>query len=74
MNTVTSEALGALRADLRRVEITVGTRIEARVAAAESLLREEIRSEIHQLREDVARLRAEIAELIGQILAGVGSR
>ena len=64
---ITSEALGALRADLRRVEITLGARIDSRVAATEQLLRDEIRNEIRQLREEVTRLRAEIARHLDQI-------
>ena len=71
---ITSEAIGALRADLRRVEITLGTRIESRVAATEVLLREEVCGEIRQLREEVARLRAEIARQLDQILTDAPSR
>jgi uncharacterized protein YydD (DUF2326 family) len=62
VNVQTSEALGTFRADLRRVETTLGARFEARVSASEAMLRDEILKEIRQLREEMAEFRAELGE------------
>jgi hypothetical protein len=62
VNVQTSEALGTFRADLRRVETTLGARFEARVSASEAILRDEILKEIRQLREEMAEFRAELSE------------
>ncbi len=67
MNVLTSEALGTLRADMRRVEATLGARLEARVAASESLLHHEIQNELQQLRQEMAQFRAEVAEHFRQL-------
>jgi hypothetical protein len=67
MGVLTSEALGTLRADMRRVETTLGARLEARVAASESLLRDEIHHELRHLRDEMAQLREEVAERLRQI-------
>jgi hypothetical protein len=62
VNVNASEALGTVRADLRRVETTLGARFEARVAMSEALVRDEIQREIRTLREEVAQFREETAE------------
>jgi hypothetical protein len=67
MGVLTSEALGTLRADMRRVETTLGARLEARVAASESLLRDEIHQELRHLCEELAQFREEVAERLRQI-------
>lgn len=67
MGVLTSEALGTLRADMRRVETTLGARLEARVAASESLLRDEIHQELRHLCEEMAQFREEVAERLRQI-------
>lgn len=64
MNVQTSEALGTFRADLRRVETTLGARFEARVSASEAILRDEILKEIRQLRAEMAEFRAELSECL----------
>jgi hypothetical protein len=55
-----SESIGTLRADLRRIELTMGARIDARVGASESALRDEI----DRLGRELDRLGAEIREQI----------
>jgi hypothetical protein len=67
MGVLTSEALGTLRADMRRVETTLGARLEARVAASESLLRDQIHQELRHLCEEMVQLREEVAERLRQI-------
>jgi hypothetical protein len=67
MGVLTSEALGTLRADMRRVESTLGARLEARVAASESLLRDEIHQELNHLCEEIALFRQEVGERLRQI-------
>jgi phosphoglycerate-specific signal transduction histidine kinase len=67
MNVLTSEALGTLRSDMRRVEMTLGARLEARVAASESLLHQEIHTELQQLRQEMAQFREEMSERLRQI-------
>jgi hypothetical protein len=62
MSGQASEALGSFRADLRRVETTLGARFEARVAASEAFLRDEILKEIRGLREEMALFRTELTE------------
>ena len=71
---ITSEALGTLRADLRRVEVTLGARLDARMTASEALLRDEIRNELRLLREEVTRLRAEVTQHFDHIIADVSPR
>jgi predicted phage gp36 major capsid-like protein len=65
------ETIGAFRADLRRVELTLGSRIDARVAANETWLRnevqrerEEVSAELQRFREDVARYLAEAQDAL----------
>jgi hypothetical protein len=67
MNVLTSEALGTLRADMRRVETTLGARLEARLAASESLLHHEIHNELQQLRQEMAQFREEVGERLRQL-------
>jgi hypothetical protein len=72
MNVLTSEALGTLRADMRRVETTLGARLEARLAASESLLHHEIHNELQQLRQEMAQFREEVGERLRQLRDEVG--
>ena len=65
------ETIGTFRADLRRVELTLGSRIDARVAANEAWLRdevqrerEEVSAELQRFREDVARYLAEAQDAL----------
>ena len=46
------ETIGTFRADLRRVELTLGSRIDARVAANESWLRNEVQREREEVSAD----------------------
>jgi hypothetical protein len=76
----TAEMIGTLRADLRRVEMTLGARIDARVSANDSLLRdqvhrdgEELRAEVARLQEDVLRCLAEVTERLLALDAKVDS-
>ena len=69
MSASLTETIGSLRADLRRVEITLATRIDARAAANASWLcdevrreREELFAELDRFREDVARCLADTRE------------
>jgi hypothetical protein len=70
MDIHTSEAIGTLRTDLRRVEMALGMKIDARVRASASALRVEIgelrgvhRSEVGDLRSDMDKVRSEVGEL-----------
>ena len=56
MGVLTSEALGTLRADMRRVETTLGAR-----------LRDEIHQELRHLCEEMAQFREEVAERLRQL-------
>jgi len=83
MSASFAETIGSLRADLRRVEITLGTRIDARATANESWLRDEVRrereelfAELDRFREDVARclesLRLDIRRLTETVVPPAG--
>jgi hypothetical protein len=52
--------IGTLRADLRRVEITLAARIDARVAANDSLLRDQVQREGQELRAEMAEFREDM--------------
>lgn len=62
MSLPTSEMIGTFRADLRRVEITLGARIDARVAANDLWLRDEVQRECQEVRAEMNRLREDIAQ------------
>lgn len=72
MDIHTSEAIGTLRADLRRVEVALGATIDARVWALESALRGEmgelrggpgLRDDIGMIAEGLAALDRKVESL-----------
>ena len=66
MSVPTSEMIGTLRADLRRVEITLGARIDARVAANESWLRGELQKDSERLRAEMAGFREDLVARLAE--------
>jgi len=73
MSVPTAEMIGTLRADIRRVEMTLGARIDARIAANDALLREQLQNERQQLRADIAQLRADLMQRLDECRAEMES-
>jgi len=67
MSVYNFEAIGTFRADLRRVENTLGARIDARAAASEQLLRDEIHGEMRTLSHEIGQTFAELRDQLSQM-------
>jgi hypothetical protein len=67
MAVPTAEMIGTLRADLRRVELTLAARIDARVASNDSLLRDQVQRECQELRAEIAGLREDIVRRLVEV-------
>jgi hypothetical protein len=63
------ETIGTFRADLRRVELTLGSRIDARVAANESWLRDEVQREREAMADELRRFREDVARCLEEAQA-----
>jgi t-SNARE complex subunit (syntaxin) len=67
LSALTTETIGSLRADIRRVESTLGARLDLRVGATELLVRDVIQGEIRRLRQELAQFREETAQVLSQL-------
>jgi hypothetical protein len=62
-----AETIGMFRADLRRVELTLGSRIDTRAAANEACLRDDAQREREAMAAELCRFREEIAHSLADL-------